>query len=427
MADLTGQVTFTPEEIAEFPQGPEGPQGERGEQGDPGIQGPTGAEGPQGQPGPAGPSGPQGEIGPQGPQGIQGVPGPPGPKGDPGSSGSGGGFAPLGDLANSPWYSPASAFNKRIPLNPTLHPNNAVFVAKMMEIGNPWQPNLSSVPAIAYAYASTPLVTVQLNYPTCDFKRFQVPIPVGTVIEQDFESHLCILLDDGTEWNLYRLTPPGAPTLMAGCAPTSNWAATVVSQHTPGVGSGGWTGVGYGIEIAPRSSKVRFGAGTIRVERDWKAPPGSNWGHALALSYGWNSNGVSWPNYVYPANRGDGIHADAAATPMGTRWQLDPALAIDRMNADGTFAAVGVSGNAPEWNKQFCRTLQSYGAYSTDSMGPGAAGACVVEYAYTKPGRTGTLRLQGFNGYNGGPIGKALPTALRSSMRVLDWNDPANR
>lgn len=68
MADLTGQVTFTPEEIALFPQGPPGADG---------------AQGPQGEPGP---------------QGEQGEQGPPGPKGDPGGAGSS--LSSVVDLSN---------------------------------------------------------------------------------------------------------------------------------------------------------------------------------------------------------------------------------------------------------------------------------------------------------------------------------------
>lgn len=49
MADLqgqfTGQVTFTPEEIATFPQGPKGDKGDKGDQGDPGPKGDPGLPG----------------------------------------------------------------------------------------------------------------------------------------------------------------------------------------------------------------------------------------------------------------------------------------------------------------------------------------------------------------------------------------------
>lgn len=106
------EVTFTPEEIAGFPQGPPGADGVPGADGADGAIGPAGtdgidgAPGPQGEPGPAGADGQDGadglpgqdgqdgEPGPPGPQGEQGVPGPPGtvgpqgPKGDAGPAGS---------------------------------------------------------------------------------------------------------------------------------------------------------------------------------------------------------------------------------------------------------------------------------------------------------------------------------------------------
>ncbi len=84
------EVTFTPEEIAAFPQGPVGPEGALGPQGDAGLPGSDGAPGPQGADGATGPTGPDGPpgvqglagaAGPQGPPGVPGVPGPPGPSG----------------------------------------------------------------------------------------------------------------------------------------------------------------------------------------------------------------------------------------------------------------------------------------------------------------------------------------------------------
>lgn len=57
------EVTFTPEEIATFPQGPAGADGAPGSQGEPGPPGPTGPQGAQGPPGPTGPPGPAGSGG----------------------------------------------------------------------------------------------------------------------------------------------------------------------------------------------------------------------------------------------------------------------------------------------------------------------------------------------------------------------------
>ncbi len=85
------EVTFTPEEIATFPQGPQGIQGLPGLDGVDGAQGavgPTGADGSQGPPGSNGAMGPQGLAGAAGPQGPQGIAGGNGHRIDPQSYGA---------------------------------------------------------------------------------------------------------------------------------------------------------------------------------------------------------------------------------------------------------------------------------------------------------------------------------------------------
>lgn len=48
MAEVQGEVTFTPEEVATFPPGPTGPSGPKGDPGAPGPAGPAGPAGPSG-------------------------------------------------------------------------------------------------------------------------------------------------------------------------------------------------------------------------------------------------------------------------------------------------------------------------------------------------------------------------------------------
>lgn len=80
------ETTFTPAEIATFPQGPQGPvgpQGEIGPAGADGAAGPTGPPGATGSPGPTGATGPQGAPGSNGATGATGPQGPAGPPSPP--------------------------------------------------------------------------------------------------------------------------------------------------------------------------------------------------------------------------------------------------------------------------------------------------------------------------------------------------------
>src|SRR5205814_789733 len=74
------------------------------------------------------------------------------------------------------WYASTSSWNTPIPSNPQLAPDNASMISKLTGLYNrPWiGPTSSSTPSIAYAGATTPNVTVQVNYPSCNAKTMQI-------------------------------------------------------------------------------------------------------------------------------------------------------------------------------------------------------------------------------------------------------------
>jgi hypothetical protein len=195
---------------------------------------------------------------------------------------------------------------------------------------------------------STPMVTVQVNYPTCNARQVRVPIPAGATpgggSSTDAEQEMIVAQGDtGEEWDLWKLTPPFVTPMVSGpvCPATSYWAATVIGYNSPG-----WTGSGIGPSY--RGSGIVAGAGMIRP-RDTKMPAGSTWDHALTISYPHTRN-----TFVAPATKTDGRYSDAASIPMGSRIQLDPSFNVE-------------TSGLPEWQKQICRTLQKYGAYVVDT------------------------------------------------------------
>lgn len=333
--------------------------------------------------------------------------------------------------ADESWYSWRSAFNTPIPTNPPVHPDTLEFVAGLGALRN-------TVPFIGLALSSTPAVgvatgeeaplTVRKNYPACGVATYTMQLPDGFVVEQDYESPACVMLPDGTEWNFYQLTPPGAPTLSssggpaAGACPSTEWGANVVARSAPDNEGGGWRGKGYPV-VGGRLTHIAFGAGLIRL-RDLSSPPGSIWPHALAASYGAVSGGAGVgsdgrpiPNCVAPASRGIGPSAETnkailaanQRVPAGARFQLDPAFVIPSA--------------WPEWKQQACRTLQRFGAIIVDQCSAGLV--FFAEYAYTRPHRTGTFKWLGLNGLSysdatpGGCTGLA-PT-LADHFRVIDY------
>jgi hypothetical protein len=241
------------------------------------------------------------------------------------------------------------------------------------------------------AQATTPYVNVTINYPSCGARTMQVPIPSGTAVEGSNESDLVVHAPDGTEYDLYKATPPGAAPLSSGpsCSGSGTWAATVGYKLVPG-----WTGNGYG-QGSPRGSGVALAAGIIRP-RDTQTASGGTWDHALAMAYpGTCGSGQTHPRYVAPATTGDGTYGGTACIPMGARIQLDPSINCS------TWATLKY-----EWIRQECRTLQRYGAIVVDTGAGFFAQDSRSLNGYTYP-------------WSGGDT--HLPSDLMSHFRVIDW------
>src|SRR5207247_3401938 len=96
------------------------------------------------------------------------------------------------------WYSAASAFNTPIPANAPIRPDSSSMSSALANYRSyPWMgPTSSGTPGVVTATSSTPNVTVQLNFPSCDYTEFQVPIPAGTTVESLTESSLTVMAAD---------------------------------------------------------------------------------------------------------------------------------------------------------------------------------------------------------------------------------------
>jgi hypothetical protein len=289
------------------------------------------------------------------------------------------------------WYRSSSAWNTPLPPNPPIAPKNSSLIGNF---ANRWckqaaclGPTMVSVPMVWFASSSTPLVTVQMNYPACDSRRVRAPIPRGAIPEGPPEGSMAVMVGDtGVEWDFFKLTQPGVKPLSSGpvCAATNNWAATVVTKANPG-----WTGSGSH-KGSPRGSGTLFGSGLIRP-RDTKRPAGSSWDHAIALAY----PGTLAGTYARPAIYTDGTCDDAdACIPEGARIQLDPAVPC------GQWPGLEI------WQRQLCRTLQKYGMIVVET-----GSALLVE----------NPRSVGQYVYPWAPGWRTLPADLVPRLRVIDW------
>jgi hypothetical protein len=243
-------------------------------------------------------------------------------------------------------------------------------------------------PSTYIATSSTPVVTLQKNFPTCDNARYQIPLDSswlpGSGTATDPESSLIVQAPDGSEWDLFKVTKPGqAPKTSSGvtCPATSNWAATVVAHNSPG-----WTGSGVGYSY--RASGTLGGAGVIRVRDTKLTAVGGAYDHAIALAFPNTRN-----TYVAPATSSDGTHTDSSSVPMGSRIQLDPAFNVE-------------TSGLPEWQKQICRTLQRYGMIVVDT------GSALMSDGL------GSVRYQGYT-WPWEPSWASLPSSVVSHFRVL--------
>ena len=298
------------------------------------------------------------------------------------------------------WYSSASAWNTPIPANPVIAPNNSSLIAAWAETtlckGNCLHTQYDYTPAIWVADNATPLVTVQIDYPSCDARTVEVPIPADAIPDPSKEGHMAIMQEDsGVEYDFWKAQSPNQPSKY-GCETASTWTAGKVVTTNWQTGSGSLYG-------SVRGSGTPEGAGTVRP-RDTQMPAGSTWDHALAITYrNTCSASMSWCSNVAPATSEDGTcTGQATCVPEGARFQLEPSIDCN------TWPSLQY-----EWQKQMCRTFQVYGGIIVDTNegGPG-----IYDQWY------GSLE----EGYiwpwlQPGTSTAGLPNDLLSHFRVLAW------
>src|SRR5205814_833127 len=100
---------------------------------------------------------------------------------------------------------------------------------------------------VSYPTSSTPSVTVQVNFPTCN--KYTVSVPITLTIQltpSNNEDYLVVMLPNGDQWDFWNITKPGQTPYNPGdwggsgsCSANGNWQAVEALQHSPGWTSGG--------------------------------------------------------------------------------------------------------------------------------------------------------------------------------------------
>jgi hypothetical protein len=311
--------------------------------------------------------------------------------------------------AASRWYNASSAWNTPIPSSPAIHPLSAQFVSTMQNLycggnGCVAPTDYYGTPSVWIADNSTPLATVQVNFPSgCNSSRVQIPIPPGAQPSSsgDPEPVMTVLnKDTGDEWDFYKVTMPGATPVNAygvQCPANGLWQAIIAQKN-----QGGWLGQGNE-QYATRASGTYLGAGLLRP-RDWQMPAGSTWDHALAYAYNGDTSQSVWP-----ATHSDGqCTKGGSCVPMGARFQLDPSINCS------TWPSI-----TSEFMRQMCRTLQKYGMIVIDS-GNGIVTENVASAHSTSPYADSPHNGVAAPWWSGAQ--QYLPQDLYPHLRVIDWN-----
>jgi hypothetical protein len=318
-------------------------------------------------------------------------------------------------------FSCNSTWNTPLPSAAPVHPSSSTMVQGIAAAESPYSPfyMIGTDTRTDYPSLATPNVTVDLDFPSCSAKTFQVPItgkvvPWGTSAR---ESRYVVLTAGGDEWDFWKMTNPSQAPL-TGCASNGAWHAEVVAHH-PGSNtdpSGGWQGLGFCKGTLAqtgctdfKASHISAAAGEIRL-RDMQIAytSTSTWDHALAFNLHNNSIPTSNPwgvPFVAPAAASDGkCYTSSHVTmpsnqclPEGARVQLDPSISCNNWPS---------LAGAAQWKLVECRTLQKYGAIIVDT-GSG------VDNDDSKDKFAGLLGFQSSD--------YLVPFDLVSHLRVIDW------
>ncbi len=264
-----------------------------------------------------------------------------------------------------------------------------------------------------YATPSTPMVEVQIDYPTCDAKSLKAPIPAGAVPDRSPEGHMVVAGSEGTEYDFYQAQSPNQTPKShyagdgSGCPAVGAWTAAEMTTGNWKTGSGSGGGV--------RGSETPEGAGLI-TQRDLEMPAGSTWPHALAVTYGPTcKKTLSWCGVVLPATQNAGsCEVQSRCLPEGARLQLEPTINCN------TWPSIKY-----EWQRQWCRTWETYGVIIVDTKGTGLTGGA-TQYTqnplswskgFKPPWDSDTEIPPDAEGERVG----VMPNDLLSHFRVLAW------
>lgn len=242
--------------------------------------------------------------------------------------------APIAAAAR--WYAPSSPWNTRIPAGARAESVSSRYVSMLLRTG--YDINLNTydwTPTVYYATRSTPVrtVTVQDAWATW---RIRVPIPNGAVASPEGAAGgdaYMVVIDAarGCEYDFWKMRRENG-----------QWRAT--NQATFALERSGvhepW---------AVRVASFALGAGLI-LPRDLARP---RIPHALVVAL---PKQLVDPRAVAPAQRSDGAARRGRGIPVGTLFQLDPRLDLDRFEPRLT----------PPFRK-IARALQEYGMYVGDS------------------------------------------------------------
>lgn len=303
-------------------------------------------------------------------------------------------------IASARWYAPTSPFNTPIPQYPLIAENTPSLLAAFEScVGSCLFMDYNYTPTIYYSTPTTPTVPVQIDIGVCDERTVYVPIPAGAAPDPGTEGEMTIAAADGTEYDLYEAQAPGLPPKGAKytggqCPAVGAWTATEIATTNWQTGTGSEAG-------SPRGSGIASGAGTI-LQQDVQNTPAGTWDHALAFAYHNTCTSLEpWCPITAPALYEDGRGVSQQFNvPEGTRFQLDPSLNC------ATWPTL-----TAEWQRQMCRTLQTYGAFVVDSNTSGYGFSVQQRFSLTGGYRYPWL-------LSGNPY---LPTDLLTHFRILAW------
>jgi hypothetical protein len=233
-------------------------------------------------------------------------------------------------------YSRTSAWNRRIGIHPSIHPNSPRLVASLVRAGR------SRGFVIAHSHWSVPVFYVNQKTPRHSItlldrwrpadRLLDVPIPERAFSDRELDGHMAIVdLDAQCEWDFYA----------ARRTRTGSWKAVWANPiELDGDGA-------FDQGAGARASSFALMAGLLR-------PQHFNAGrieHALVFGYPFTTRGNVWP-----ATTNDGKRSIAGHISEGARLQLAPDLDLRKFQLDS-------------WQKVVARALQRYGMYLADTSG----------------------------------------------------------